>query len=437
MKDIYELFNDLNIDFSHINEIEINELERKKGKKKLMNSIKKKTFNRKKSIVAASIILTCTVGGIIVKNPAWAINVPIIGDIIQKTFIDSNPEFENYINVVGKTSSYNGIDITFENAIADKNNLILSYVVKDNNKPIENYFDMLSPMIVKINGERVNTSGGADGEKIDDNTVRILQTINLNFEKIPKILNVEILDKKRNIYIKFSMDTKEIENSTKTQSVNKKVNIDGDEINIDKIDISPIISKVYYTIKPKEVTEENKYDMKYYFWAFDQDDKELKWGVGGSRRINSLGVSDCNDEYVSRKNINKLTFIPIKYEDREQPKVLESQKVNINNFEPISFKITDNIILTVESLERDGDKVTVKYNYYYKNNKLYRVDGENLFIKSSNAIEEFITPIDEIVDDECNTVVYNIPNENEIEIGCYDTLTNKILEDKAFSIDIK
>lgn len=48
MKDIYELFNDLNIDFSHINEIEINELERKKGKKKLMNSIKKKTFNRKK-----------------------------------------------------------------------------------------------------------------------------------------------------------------------------------------------------------------------------------------------------------------------------------------------------------------------------------------------------------------------------------------------------
>ena len=44
MKDIYELFNDLNIDFSHINEIEINELERKKGKKKIDEFYKEKNF---------------------------------------------------------------------------------------------------------------------------------------------------------------------------------------------------------------------------------------------------------------------------------------------------------------------------------------------------------------------------------------------------------
>ncbi|HCW53296.1 MAG TPA: hypothetical protein DG753_06075 [Clostridium sp.] len=111
--------------------------------------------------------------------------------------------------------------------------------------------------------------------------------------------------------------------------------------------------------------------------------------------------------------------------------------IKINNFKPISFKITDNIALTVESLKRDGDKLTVKYNYYYKGNKLYRVDGGNLFIKSCDSIDGYFEDVDGIVDDECNTVVYNIPQENEIEIGCYDTLTNKILEDKAFFIDIK
>lgn len=44
MKDIYELFNGLNIDFSHINEIEINELERKKGKEKIDEFYKEKNF---------------------------------------------------------------------------------------------------------------------------------------------------------------------------------------------------------------------------------------------------------------------------------------------------------------------------------------------------------------------------------------------------------
>ena len=40
-------------------------------------------------------------------------------------------------------------------------------------------------------------------------------------------------------------------------------------------------------------------------------------------------------------------------------------------------------------------------------------------------------------DDEWNVEAYNIGENREIEIGCYDTKTNNIFEDKAFTLDIK
>ena len=434
MKDIYELFNDLDIDFSDVNEIEVNDLDRKKGKKKLMKSIKKSNLNRKKVIAAAGAAIIVITSISIIK-PTWAQSIPIVGGLIQRTFLESNPQFENYINVIGQTNSYNGMDVTFENAIADKNSLFISFVVKDNNKPIEHYLDVLSPMIMKVNGEEVNMSGCADSEKIDDNTVRILQTVDWNFEELPNKLDIELIDDKQNLDIKFSMNTKEIEKNTFDKKIDKNIEVNGQKCNVQSLIISPITTKLNYYV------EQDEDDSIINFLVFNQDTNELKFSGGRSTTKGCKdyieGRIDYSMNYISTSGMSKLTFIPIEYSHKENPNVLSSQKVNINNFEPISFNITDNIILTVESLERDGDKVTVKYNYYYKNNKLYRVDGGNLFIKSNNSVEKFINPVDEIVDDECNTVMYNIPKENEIEIGCYDKLTNRILEDKAFSIDIK
>ena len=434
MKDIYELFNDLDVDFSDIDEIEVNDLDRKKGKKKLMFSIKKRNSNRKKVIAAASTTII-VISAISIVQPTWAQNLPIVGGLIQRTFFDSSPQYENYINVIGQTNSHNGVDVTFENAIADKNSLFISFVVKDNNKPIEHYVDALAPMIMKVNGEEVNMSGSADGEKIDDNTVRILQTIDWNLEKLPNKLDIELLDDEQNLDIKFSMDTKEIENSTVNKKIDKNIEIKGQKCNVEELTISPITTKLNYYVEQDE-------DEPYLnFLVFDQGNNELKFNGGRSTTKGCKdyveGRIDYSMKYISTSKMSKLTFIPIEYGHKDNPIELSSQKVKIDNFKTLSFKITDNIVLVVESLDRDNDKITIKYNYYYKNKKLSRVDGGNLFVKNINMSDEYVKPLDEIVDDECNTITYSVIDENEIEIGCYDTLTNKILEDKAFSIDIK
>lgn len=430
MKDIYELLNEADIDFNDVEDMNVDELERKRGKRKLMNSIKVKGRKKKKiAVTAASLAIVGLISGTMI-NSTWAADVPIIGDMLQRIFINNNPEFENYINVIGKTSSYEGVDITFENAVADNNSLLISYVVKDNNKPIPLYVDVLSPtMEIKVNGENMNMSGGACGEKIDDNTVRILRTVHWNFEKLPDKLDIEISDEECNMDIKFSMDTKEIESNTKIQEVNKELNIDNKKWSLENITVSPVMTNVKYYIE-----NDNEYAPFYSFLIFDQDGNELEWKGGKSSMKGTddyvEGRVDYNFNYVSRENITKLTFIPIKSAHEENPHILSSQKVNVDNFKPISFKITDDISLIVEKLDVDGSRITVEYNYYYNGKKISSLDGGNLFVKGDG-----VSRIED--DDGWNVEVYNIGENREIEIGCYDTKTNNIFEDKAFTIDIK
>jgi len=47
MKDIYELINETKIDFSEVTEAEVSEIERERGKRKLMQSIKKRNRSKK------------------------------------------------------------------------------------------------------------------------------------------------------------------------------------------------------------------------------------------------------------------------------------------------------------------------------------------------------------------------------------------------------
>ena len=190
MKDIYELLNEANIDVTEIDvnkieEMEVSEIERKRGKKKLMASIKseKQTKKRtsKKIAMVASLVIIIGMSSIVIAKPTWAINLPIIGNLIQKNLIDDNSKYKDYIQAVGQTKSDQGIDITFESAVADNNILNLSFIVKNNNESIENNIvdAMLIPTSLKVNGEKVSTAAGGSHEIIDTNTIRVLKNIKL------------------------------------------------------------------------------------------------------------------------------------------------------------------------------------------------------------------------------------------------------------------
>lgn len=137
MKDIFDYLNEVNIDENEYIECEVSELDRKRGKNKLKNSL---NINRRKkhtkivAIVAASLLVAIT--SIVVAKPVWAENIPIIGDLIKKSLEERNDKYEDYINVVGKTTSDNGIDITLESFAMDQNKFFLQFIVKNNNEKI-------------------------------------------------------------------------------------------------------------------------------------------------------------------------------------------------------------------------------------------------------------------------------------------------------------
>lgn len=81
MKDIYELFNDINIDENEFEEIEVSEIEKNRVKSNLKKSINKNN-KWKKTIIAAScgLITLGLIGGVF---PSYARDIPIVGNIIQ------------------------------------------------------------------------------------------------------------------------------------------------------------------------------------------------------------------------------------------------------------------------------------------------------------------------------------------------------------------
>ena len=440
MKDIYELLNDVNIDFSDVKEMEVNDLERKRGREKLINSIKNNN-KRKKKWVAASVASLIIIGGTVISesmiNPTWAQNIPIIGNLFEKTYINDNPEFEDYVYVIGQTSSYDGLDITFENAAADNNVLIIRYIVKDNKNPISSYFDVLSPMMMEVNGESVGISGGADGERIDSNTVRIIQTIDWNIEDFSEKINVEMYDMNKNIDIKFSMNTKEIKNNTKQYEVDKDFEVDRRNGKFENITVSPVMTQIKYYI------EEDENDPWYGFLVFDQDGNEMKFETGRSTTKGCEdyieGRIDYSDKYVTRKDVSSLTFIPRKYSSKKSSKIIKD-KINLDNFQQKSIKVSDTISLVIEDIKTYEDKLLIKYCFYYKGKKAFGLNGAEFTVNGLSESELSMEEYEKYRQEDEKYSYYSLfeyDNSKEIEIEYYDDKTENLFEDKAFTIDLK
>lgn len=331
MKNIYKILNDVNIDFSDIEDMEVNDFERKKGKKKLLNSISKKKKNRR-IVAAASMFVFIAASTVVISNPTLAANIPIVGELMQKNFVDINKNYEDYLNVIGKTQNIDGVEVTFENVIADKNLFFVSFLIKDNNSAIDDNRGIFGPMNIKINGKLINTSGGGQSEKVDNNTVRVLRTFNWNYERLPEKLNVELemslpnlINSEKEFKAKFSMDTKQIEEKTYTKKINKDFILNGIKCRIEEITISPLVTNIKYYAE----TEDDKFEVD--FLIYDQDGKEIRF-FGGESTVKGCeeyreGKIDYNMRYINTGNIEEIKIVP-KYwrkDNNEDPIIDESQ----------------------------------------------------------------------------------------------------------------
>ncbi|MBU3088441.1 DUF4179 domain-containing protein [Clostridium gasigenes] len=461
MKDIYELLNEANIDVTEIDinkieEMEVSELERKRGKKKLMASIKTKKRTSKKIAMVASLVIIIGMSSIVIAKPAWAMDIPIIGDLIQNNLINNNSKYKDYIQAVGQTKSDQGIDITFESAVADNNVLNLSFVVKNNNESIkDNLTDaLLIPTSLKVNGKSVSTGAGASWEVIDENTVRILKSIKWDYDKLPNKLNIdieiaELFGKTGNWDVSFALNATEINKDTYVEKLDKVINVKGVDFNLTKLVITPLTTKLEcfskYTGGDLDQLE---------FIIIDGDGKDVKWNGGKSSSDMEGERFEASTNYINNPNTKTLNIIPWyekygKILPNDYEKKLPPTKINIENLSPINLNVNEDISIDINDFIVDGEFLIVKHSYKYLDTVIVRGRFSNIYINAdgeevlnernyNEADKKKLSELYRKYQSSNNNIdVVKIGNSKNIEIGCYDGTSKVYLKDEAFTVTKK
>ncbi|WP_238884155.1 DUF4179 domain-containing protein [Clostridium sp. YIM B02551] len=301
MRDLYEFYNEVDIDVEKYEAIDVNISDR--TKKRLVKNFKKseenfqfkREFKWGKIPVAAG--LAIVIGSLVmIENPTYAKSVPVVGTVLnyleeKSTFI--NPEYTKFKENLNIESKDKGIDITLNSVVYDGNYLYLNYKLKSNKGfDTSNVIDNATLTIngVQINGnqkllekqsvnkdykiyddelistgEIPNKLGGAlDGTSDDNNEYIGLTRWDLSNYQIDKKVNIEfnidsIGKTQGNWNFKFSASKDQLMAKTKRIDNSGTLKIqDNMNLNLDKIIISPFGT----TIENTMVTEKGKWTDK-------------------------------------------------------------------------------------------------------------------------------------------------------------------------------
>ena len=263
-KDIYQLLNELDVDENEAEEMEISEFDKAKVKKEVKMSLRKKRKRHgwKMKVVAAAVICGLSVSALGIAFPAYAGNVPVIGDIFR--FLDNGrtgiyDNYQEYSSTVNMTKESNGVKITINDAIYDGKTVLLTYSVESEHdlgdQPfIGSYLDIKdtsggsgSDHISKV-GEHQYV-GLITGSRLDE---KDLDTVKVKW-KVDSI-SVGGTDEKIKGHWNFSLSLQASDNEV--QLVDQGTEQDGVNVTIDKITVTPMSFIVYYDqLVSKEVLD--------------------------------------------------------------------------------------------------------------------------------------------------------------------------------------
>lgn len=231
----YKSFNDVEFDIENYEEVSVNkELIKSKVKSKL-----NKRKNKSKKILAASVSGLVLIGGLFVfREPVYANMYKVMYDIKNALGVESN--LEDYKTVVGQSITKNGLTITLNEVVLDKDVLIVSTTYKFKDE-LENGY-IMSFEDIYINGKSMSSGGGGGGTVIDKNTVEEVFRYTLDEDVKKDDLDIKIVysdpiylkNKKENTIngewaFEFKTNRKELELDTKSLKLNQSFELGKDE----------------------------------------------------------------------------------------------------------------------------------------------------------------------------------------------------------------
>lgn len=476
MKDIYELLSDVDINLGEFEEIMVTDIERERVKKAVSKKVKVSKISYKRGLVSAATIALVAIGSIVVVKPAFAYEIPIIGDLMQSKYLSINKSYENYINIIGKTKSNEGIDVTFEQVFVDNNVMLLQFVVKNNNEEIENnYTDaMLIPTSMSVNGKAVSTGAGGRREIIDKNTIRVLKNIDISGDKLPNKMNVKIdidnlYGKKADWGVEFSIDKSDIVNQTKIIKENKTIQSDDIKGVIKDITISPL------TVSIKgELNIDGGSDIRFGYILEDNNGKLLV-DEGASISKNKGNLYETSNNFISNSGMTSIKVTPVYYNNDSMGSKIKLQSIPVDvSGKPFSIEDGNGSEVKIYNAVLDGEYLIIKSDILYKGKKesiltrgmgqYVTIDGkeaevfksepqyietrteEKTLFGTSSKVEYTLDEskydpiykglLDKYKDGEGNLTIYKVGNSQDIKIGMYKYEKFKVLSDQSFTIDL-
>lgn len=452
-KDLYKLFNDVNLAKKEYEEIpvDMSEYQKTKLKKNLRKQIKgSKNKLSIKYVKAAAVIAFICVIGVSAASPGFAKNIPLLNSIIQVVANKNgiNGEYDKFAQAVSQTVNDNGISLTINEALCDDSQLVISYTLKSE-KNIKELCENLNVLYlgdrINLNGNNEFLSGSTRLDYVDDNTCIAVCEMDVEDKKIPNKFDVElninkIFNVKGNWNFKFNVSKDDLLKKTFTVKPNVKVKFPECSIVVDKVMINPVNTTIMIKGNYNNI---NKDDVRGKIFDYDNwfviDDKGFElnskgWGGGTTAKLFNKYDFNYKYDFEGLKEIPEyLTVIPYKL---KKIQTNQTKKIMDNNC-PIELeqgnigKLIINEIITAEN------KTTIKYT---ADGKLPYYQAHQLHIEDENG--------NQLLVDDCS-IIRNKANPKEfilevkkLQIGkkyflCTSDLDNlEIKEDYLFKIPL-
>ena len=352
--------------------------------------------NRKyKNIMTASAVITVlgtSMVGIGILNPSLADSIPILKNIVE--YFDNNNEsiykgdekdLEKTSADVNLTVKHKGIELTIDSVSIDDNYITILHTVKSE-KNIKEYNEAYEKAYFAnpvedayIDGKHIiQTSGLIEHEatyisdkelkglrKIDVSNVEINNGDEIEF-RVDKIFGVEgnwsistVVDKSKSISETSSYEIdKDFTINQEYDYHDEKVEVKHD-INIEKVTISPLASKIIINEKPTKGYDDWHPRIGNNFALFDKKGNSLDViDKGGT--TSTTGITTNSEEFIkANKDISSLTLVPISYDESIRNSMFKPQ--SIDNL-PITFEMSEYGNLIIEDISITDNQI--KYTYY-------------------------------------------------------------------------
>lgn len=338
-----------------------------------------------------------------------------------------------FISVWKNNISFTGDGLSFKKWIA----CISKYKAIDYYRKNKNNLEMYD-----IDECIEKSSYDLEEEIIDNDTVEVLQILNIANKKIPKRMDMKVYFKEMfgiagNWEFKFKVSKEKIYKKTRNISINKYVELDNCKINVERIAISPISTTLIF----KGHGEKKESILGLGFNIFDDRGKEIPTTTAGlsydPEKNNKIeGVVNYNA--LSNKNIKNITIVP-KYQNHNI-KPNKSNPIDIKEKLPIILQQNEKNKLIIKDIEFKEDKIIVNYKAegmspINQSHRLYIYDENNKML--DEILEDRGKLLSNYYKTAIFTKVFKLNNSKKYYIGTDDMNDIKFYDKEKNIINIE